>query len=80
MVVKLQQQQQQIWFPLVASIGLGAAAFYSMTRGQGTGQTLQQFIPLAAGMGGNKGPQMQQMQQNQQNNQQNKLNSNNQLQ
>ncbi|WP_264741160.1 hypothetical protein [Cytobacillus firmus] len=69
-----QQQQQQIWFPLVASIGLGAAAFYSMTRGQGMGQSLQQFIPLATAMGGNKG---QQMQQNQQNNQQN---SNNQLQ
>lgn len=79
----MQQQQQQIWFPLVASIGIGAAAFYSMTRGQGTGQTLQQFIPLAAGMGGKQAPQMQQMQQmqqNQQNNQQNKLNSNNQLQ
>ncbi|MFD5852796.1 hypothetical protein ACFWGC_21750 [Cytobacillus pseudoceanisediminis] len=73
----MQQQQQQIWFPLVASIGIGAAAFYSMTRGQGTGQTLQQFIPLAAGMGGNQATQMQQ---NQQNKQQNKLNSNNQLQ
>lgn len=76
MVVILQQQQQQIWFPLVASVGIGAVAFYSMTRGQGTAQALQQFIPLATGIGG-KG---QQMQQQQQNNQQNQPNSNNQLQ
>ncbi|CAH0344135.1 hypothetical protein [Bacillus sp. CECT 9360] len=62
------QQQQQIWFPLLASAGIGAAAFYSMTRGQGMGQTLQQFLPLATGMGG-KGQQMQQ-QQNTQNTQQ----------
>lgn len=61
------QNQQQIWFPLLASAGIGAAAFYSMTRGQGMGQTLQQFLPLAAGMGGNS----QQMQQNNQQNQQN---------
>ncbi|PLS18204.1 hypothetical protein CVD28_07900 [Bacillus sp. M6-12] len=76
-----QQQQQQIWFPLLASVGIGAAAFYSMTKGQGMAQTLQKFIPLATGMGG-QGQQMQQHQnqQNPQNRQQNKQNSNNQLQ
>ncbi|PLR80691.1 hypothetical protein CVD25_21710 [Bacillus canaveralius] len=64
------QNQQQIWLPLLASAGIGAAAFYSMTRGQGMGQTIQQFLPLAAGMGNNG----QQMQQNTQQNQQNQQN------
>ncbi|PLR79097.1 hypothetical protein CU633_01625 [Bacillus sp. V3-13] len=60
------QKQQKIWFPLLASAGIGAAAFYSMTKGKGMGQALKQFLPLAAGMGGSG----QQMQQNTQQNQQ----------
>lgn len=46
------QNQQGMWLPLVASIGIGAAAFYSMTRGEGMGKTAQQFVPFVAGMGG----------------------------
>jgi hypothetical protein len=59
-------QKQQVWLPLLASAGIGAAAFYSMTQGQGMGKTVQQFVPLVAGMGGH-GQQMQQngQQQNQ---------------
>ncbi|WP_257348528.1 hypothetical protein [Pseudalkalibacillus decolorationis] len=53
------QQKQQMWLPLVASAGIGVAAYYSMTKGQGTGKTIQQFVPLVAGMGG-QGQQMQQ--------------------
>ncbi|MBD1380645.1 hypothetical protein [Metabacillus arenae] len=66
-------QKQQVWLPLLASAGIGAAAYYSMTRGQGLGKTVQQYVPLIAGMSG-QGQQMpqsnqlqdQQMQQNNQ--------------
>ncbi|MFY4776955.1 hypothetical protein [Metabacillus sp. RGM 3146] len=67
-------EKQQIWLPLIAAAGIGAAAFYSMTKGQKSiGQSMQQFVPLVAGMG----CQGQQMQQN---TQQNNQASNNQLQ
>jgi hypothetical protein len=47
--------RQQIWLPLLASAGIGAAAFYSMRRGKGIGQAVQKFVPIVAGMaGGNK--------------------------
>lgn len=46
------QQKQQVWLPILASAGIGVAAYYSMTRGQGTGKTLQQYVPLVAGMAG----------------------------
>ena len=31
-IIMEQQQQKGIWLPLLASIGVGAATFYSMTR------------------------------------------------
>lgn len=36
-----------IWLPLLASIGVGAATFYSMSRNgnQGIGQVMQKFMP-----------------------------------
>ncbi|WP_198042709.1 hypothetical protein [Oceanobacillus sp. AG] len=36
-----------IWLPLIASIGVGAATFYSMSRGnnQGIEQMMQQIMP-----------------------------------
>ncbi|GEM_PF-4421324 len=36
-----------IWLPLIASIGVGAATFYSMSRNnnQGVDQLMQQFVP-----------------------------------
>ncbi|MDQ0218914.1 hypothetical protein ELQ35_10440 [Peribacillus cavernae] len=59
-------EKQQIWLPLLASAGIGAAAYYSMTKGQKSiGQSVQQFVPLMAGMGG-QGQQTQNTQQNQQ--------------
>jgi hypothetical protein len=73
-VVKI-LQKRQLWLPLLASAGIGTAAFYSMTRGQGMGQTVQQFIPLVTGLNG----QGQQAQQAQQNNQQQQLSSGTQL-
>jgi hypothetical protein len=63
----MDMQKQQVWLPLLASAGIGAAAYYSMTQGQGMGKTVQQFVPLVAGMGG-QGQKMQQSPQ-QQNNQ-----------
>lgn len=46
-------QQQKIWIPLIASVGVGAATFYSMTKnGKGMGQTMQQMVPFVASMGG----------------------------
>lgn len=38
-----------IWLPLIASIGVGAATFYSMSKNnqgnQGIDQMMQQFVP-----------------------------------
>ncbi len=68
-------QKQQIWLPLLASTGIGAAAFYSMTKGQNSiGQSVQQFVPLVTGMGG-QGQQTQQNSQQNQSNQQGKQSS-----
>ncbi|WP_078394218.1 hypothetical protein [Shouchella patagoniensis] len=57
-------QKQQIWLPLLASAGIGVAAYYSMTKGQGISKTAQQFVPLVAGMGaqGQQGQQNDQQQ------------------
>ncbi|WP_228550221.1 hypothetical protein [Salinibacillus xinjiangensis] len=53
--------QQRNWLPIVASVGIGAAAYYSMKRGSGMGNLVQKFGPLMTGMGGQN-----QSQQNQQ--------------
>ncbi|MBM7573202.1 hypothetical protein [Aquibacillus albus] len=50
--------------PILASVGIGAAAYYSMTRGKGMGNMAQQFIPF----GGNQNQQGQQQQNQQQQN------------
>ncbi|WP_226037356.1 hypothetical protein [Aquibacillus saliphilus] len=55
-------QQRGRMMPIVASVGIGAAAYYSMTRGKGVGNMAQQFMPGMSGMGG----QGQGQQQNQQ--------------
>ncbi|MDC3414677.1 hypothetical protein NC797_06775 [Aquibacillus sp. 3ASR75-11] len=54
--------KQGMWVPLLASVGVGAAAYYSMTRGQGIGKIMQQAIPFASSMG-NTSAQSQQSQQ-----------------
>ncbi|MFD1066820.1 hypothetical protein [Oceanobacillus locisalsi] len=40
-------EKNAIWLPLVASVGIGAATFYSMTsQQQNVGQALQQAAPF----------------------------------
>lgn len=40
-------EKNSIWLPLVASVGIGAATFYSMTnQQQNVGQALQQAAPF----------------------------------
>lgn len=49
----MQQQQKGMWLPLMASVGVGAATYYNMTKnGQGMGQTMQQMVPFVAGVSG----------------------------
>ncbi|ASN04935.1 hypothetical protein [Virgibacillus necropolis] len=39
--------------PLLASVGVGAATYYTMTKNnQSLGQTMQQMVPLVSQMGG----------------------------
>lgn len=47
-------QQQNAWIPVMASLGIGAAAYYTMTKGgRGVGSTLQQAaVPFLSGMSG----------------------------
>ncbi|GIO24989.1 hypothetical protein [Oceanobacillus sp. J11TS1] len=40
-------EKNSIWIPLIASVGVGAATFYSMTsQQQNLGQALQQAAPF----------------------------------
>jgi hypothetical protein len=56
-------QNNGVWIPLIASVGVGAATFYSMTKhNQNLGQTMQQMIPLVAQMNGNNSGGQQQSQ------------------
>lgn len=58
MIMQQQQQQKGIWLPLIASVGVGAATFYSMRKnGKGMGQTIQQMVPFVAGMKNNQSSQ-----------------------
>ncbi|WP_188456483.1 hypothetical protein [Virgibacillus oceani] len=46
-------QKNAMWLPLIASVGVGAATFYTMTKNnQGFGQTMQNMIPFVSQMGG----------------------------
>ncbi|MFD1851164.1 hypothetical protein [Oceanobacillus bengalensis] len=46
-------QKNQMWLPLLASVGVGAATYYTMTRNnQSLGQTVQKVMPFMAGIGG----------------------------
>jgi len=43
------------WWPIVASIGVGAATYYTMSRkNNGIGQAIQNMIPLVSQMGSGK--------------------------
>lgn len=46
-------QKSGIWLPLIASIGVGAATFYTMSKNnQNLGQTMQKVLPFVSGMSG----------------------------
>ncbi|GAA0481850.1 hypothetical protein GCM10008986_03240 [Salinibacillus aidingensis] len=48
-------QQRRNWLPILASVGIGAAAFYSMRQGNGVGKMAQKMT----GMGGQSQNQTQ---------------------
>lgn len=42
-----------MWLPIIASVGVGAATFYTMTKhDQNIGQAMQQMIPFVSQMSG----------------------------
>ncbi|MFC4556750.1 hypothetical protein ACFO3D_00830 [Virgibacillus kekensis] len=46
-------QKNQMWLPVLASVGVGAATYYTMTKNnQNLGQTMQKMVPFVAQMGG----------------------------
>ncbi|WP_186580686.1 hypothetical protein [Aquibacillus kalidii] len=50
--------------PIIASVGIGAAAYYSMKKGRGIGSVAQQAIPFANAIasGNNQSDDQNQMQ------------------
>ncbi|HLR08450.1 MAG TPA: hypothetical protein VK136_04190 [Bacillota bacterium] len=47
-----------MWLPLIASVGVGAAAYYTMTKNNNSlGQMAQKVIPFVSQMGGNNAGQ-----------------------
>ncbi|WP_176447683.1 hypothetical protein [Lentibacillus sp. CBA3610] len=45
------QKNNNMWLPLIASVGVGAATYYSMTRNnQNFGQAVQQMVPFVSQM------------------------------
>ncbi len=50
----------QNWLPIIASVGIGAATYYTMTKkNQGLGQTVQKVLPFVSAMSGMGGNQQQ---------------------
>ncbi|WP_231687902.1 hypothetical protein [Bacillus sp. FJAT-27251] len=43
---------QRMWLPILASAGIGAAAYYSMTRGKNVGQAMQAVLPIVSNLTG----------------------------
>jgi len=49
-------QRNNVWLPIIASVGVGAATYYTMTRNnQNLGQTVQKMLPFMTGGGNNAG-------------------------
>ncbi|WP_197431759.1 hypothetical protein [Lentibacillus sp. JNUCC-1] len=45
-------QKKGMWLPIVASVGVGAATFYTMTKNnQNLGQTVSKMMPFVSQMG-----------------------------
>ncbi|WP_047985147.1 hypothetical protein [Ornithinibacillus californiensis] len=50
------------WLPILASVGIGAATYYTMQRNnQNLGQTISKMVPFMAGMGGKGGGNTQKL-------------------
>lgn len=46
--------KSNIWIPLLASLGVGAATFYTISKNnEPIGQTLQKVVPVLSNMTGN---------------------------
>ncbi|MBT2755529.1 hypothetical protein J7E71_06090 [Mesobacillus foraminis] len=45
-------RRQGMWLPILASAGIGAAAYYSMTKGKNISQAMQSVMPLVTGITG----------------------------
>ncbi|MFD2046382.1 hypothetical protein ACFSTA_10620 [Ornithinibacillus salinisoli] len=46
-------QRNTMWLPLIASVGVGAATYYTMTRNnQNIGQTISKMAPLVSQISG----------------------------
>ncbi|WP_159462002.1 hypothetical protein [Salirhabdus sp. Marseille-P4669] len=48
-------QRNRTWLPVLASVGIGAAAYYSMKKGNKMGNVVSKFAPLAGILGGGMG-------------------------
>ncbi|TQS75414.1 hypothetical protein DX933_06245 [Ornithinibacillus gellani] len=49
-------QKNGMWLPIIASVGVGAATFYTMTKNNhNIGQTIQKMVPLVSQMGSSGG-------------------------
>lgn len=45
--------RNKIWIPLIASLGVGAATFYTISKNnEPIGQTLQKVVPVLSNMAG----------------------------
>ncbi|MUK86787.1 hypothetical protein GMD78_00015 [Ornithinibacillus sp. L9] len=53
----MQGNNNNMWLPLIASVGVGAATYYTMTRNNSNiGQTISKMAPLVSQIsGGNTG-------------------------
>ncbi|HET7616674.1 MAG TPA: hypothetical protein VFK27_06890 [Bacillales bacterium] len=49
----MQMRNNGAWLPIVASVGVGAATYYSLTKGgKSLSNTLQQMVPFVSSIGG----------------------------
>ncbi|WP_084715648.1 hypothetical protein [Virgibacillus sp. SK37] len=52
--MEYEMQKNGMWIPIIASVGVGAATFYTMTKNnQNFGQTMQKMIPFVTQMSSN---------------------------
>lgn len=55
-------QKNGMWLPIIASVGVGAATYYTMTKNdQNFGQTMQKMVPFVSQMGSSSGGNSQKL-------------------